>query len=71
MDTGFGKWFAVCALIFLLSAAYSCNAHAGQAWYLVDSQFSGRMWYCTYQLAGTDIQTTIESPSPCAPSIYR
>lgn len=71
MDRGIVQWFLMLLLSLTMAFAFVYKANAAQAWYLVDSQFTGRSWYCTYQLVGTNIQTTIESPSPCQTSIYR
>ena len=62
-------------LIAVLAAAFvvlsMTHAHAAQVWTLIDSQYSGREWYCTYQLSGTQITTQTVSAMPCAPSLFR
>lgn len=58
---------AIVAVMILLSIP----AYAGQVWILVDSQYSGREWYCTYQLSGTEITSQVVSSTPCEPSMFR
>lgn len=58
---------AIAVLIVFLSVP----AHAAQVWILVDSQYSGREWYCTYQLNGTTITTQFISSMPCAQTMLR
>lgn len=60
------------ALVVIALVIFLSNyADAAQVWVLVDSQYSGREWYCTYQLSGTEITTQVTSPLPCAQSMFR
>lgn len=55
----------------LLVVLFLTPAQAGQVWILIDSQYSGREWYCTYQLSGTQITSQVVSSTPCAQSMFR
>lgn len=50
---------------------YSLDAFAAM-WSLVNSQFTGGNWYCTYELQGSSpkIQTTIVSQTYCQSFIF-
>jgi hypothetical protein len=39
-------------------------------WMLVNEQFSGNKWYCTYKLDGTTVTRTIQSSMPCKQAIF-
>lgn len=56
--------------ILLALLLISTSANAGM-WQLINQQFSVNTWYCTYQLQGTTIQTTIESRTYCQSFIFK
>ena len=57
-------------LILLLTLSFSTLANA-EMWQLINSQFSGTRWYCTYKLQSTNVQTTITSSTVCQPYIFQ
>jgi hypothetical protein len=57
-------------LTFVLVIGVILPAAAGM-WTLVDQQFSGSKWYCTYKLDNTTIRSTIESSMPCQGAIFQ
>ncbi len=58
--------------ITILFTILTSTAHAAM-WQLINQQFNVNMWYCTYQLQGSNppIQTTIQSRSPCQPFVMQ
>jgi hypothetical protein len=52
------------------TALIASTAMAGGSWKLVNSQVSGGIIYCTYQLTGTTIQKVISGGAGCPQYIY-
>lgn len=54
----------------LITLLITATAYAGGMWSIVNQQFASNTWYCTYQLQGTTIQKTIQSPTGCKSFIF-
>ena len=52
----------IIGLAFIL---ISINSYAGN-WRLINSEFNGGVYYCTYQLQGSGITSTIRQQFYCA-----
>lgn len=58
------RWIAI-VLLFV-----SINSYAGM-WRLVQSEFVGNGWFCTYRLEGSGYISTVFSKGVCQNYIYQ